>query len=63
MTLTYRGLARAEEILWLVTGAKKRAALAKLLAADPSVPAGRVAAARSTILVDRAALPDDVHAR
>jgi len=63
MTLTYRGLARAEEILWLVPGGDKRAALATHLAADPSIPAGRVAAARSTILVDRAALPDDVHAR
>jgi 6-phosphogluconolactonase len=63
MTLTFRGIARGEEVLWLVTGEDKRDALAKLLAADPSVPAGRVAAARSTILVDRAALPDEAHAR
>jgi 6-phosphogluconolactonase len=63
MTLTYRGLARAEEILWLVAGAEKKEALAKLLAGDRSIPAGRVTARRSTMLVDRAALPADVHAR
>jgi 6-phosphogluconolactonase len=63
MTLTYRGISRAGELLWLVTGTDKREALAKLLAADPSIPAGRVAAARSTILLDRAALPNDAHAR
>jgi 6-phosphogluconolactonase len=63
MTLTYRGLARAEEILWLVAGAQKREALGKLLAGDGSIPAGRVSAPRSTIVLDRAALPTDVHAR
>ena len=31
MTLTYLGLARADEILWLVTGADKKDALDKLL--------------------------------
>ena len=33
-------------MLWLVTGADKREALAKLRAGDPSIPAGRVARAR-----------------
>ena len=63
MTLTYPGLARGEEILWLVTGAEKRDAVAKLLAGDRSITASRVTASRSTILLDRSALPADVHAR
>ena len=32
----------ARQVLWLVTGAEKREPLAKLLAADRSIPAGRV---------------------
>jgi len=50
MTLTYAALAAAREILWLVTGAEKREALAKLRAGDPSVPAGRVSAERARVL-------------
>ena len=34
MTLTYPALARAEEAMWLVTGASKHDALARLLAGD-----------------------------
>lgn len=52
MTLTYPALSRAEEIVWLVSGQDKRDALARLLAGDTSIPAGRVEAARSTILAD-----------
>ena len=55
MTLTYPALARADQLLWLVTGADKRGPLAKVLAGDPSVPGGRVAAARSLVLCDTAA--------
>jgi 6-phosphogluconolactonase len=55
MTLTYPALARASQLLWLVTGADKKAPLAKLLAGDPSIPAGRVQAARSLVLADAAA--------
>ena len=55
MTLTYPALARAEQILWLVTGADKKVPLAQLLAGDESIPAGRVAAAHSLILADAAA--------
>jgi 6-phosphogluconolactonase len=57
MTLTYPALGRAEQLLWLVGGADKRDALAKLLAGDPSVPAGRVTAPRSTVMTDTAAAP------
>jgi len=55
MTLTYPALARADQILWLVTGGDKKAPLAKLLAGDRSVPAGRVEAAHSLVLADTAA--------
>jgi len=55
MTLTYPALARADEILWLISGDDKRQALAKLLASDPSIPAGRVTASHQTILADASA--------
>ncbi len=56
MTLTYPALARADQLLWLISGEDKREALAKLLARDPSIPAGRVVAGASLIMADRAAL-------
>lgn len=55
MTLTYPALARADQVLWLVTGADKRPALSQLLAGDQAIPAGRVEPARSLILADAAA--------
>jgi 6-phosphogluconolactonase len=56
MTLTYPALARADQLLWLISGQDKRDALAKLLASDPSIPAGRVVAGASLVMADRAAL-------
>jgi 6-phosphogluconolactonase len=56
MTLTYPALARADQLLWLISGDDKRDALAKLLAGDPSIPAGRVEARASLVMADRAAL-------
>jgi 6-phosphogluconolactonase len=55
MTLTYPALTRADQLLWLVTGADKREALARLLAGDETIPAGRVLATRSLVLADEAA--------
>jgi len=55
MTLTYPALARARQLLWLITGADKKAALSSLLAADTRIPAGRVEAAASLVLADQAA--------
>jgi 6-phosphogluconolactonase len=55
MTLTYPALARADQLLWLITGPDKREPLAKLLAGDKSIPAGRVLASRSLIMADQAA--------
>lgn len=56
MTLTYPALARANQLLWLVSGADKRDALAKLLDGDTSIPAGRVEAGASLIMAERAAM-------
>jgi len=55
MTLTYPAIDDARQILWLVTGAEKRDALAKLLAGDDSIPAGRVRNEAMTIVADEAA--------
>lgn len=57
MTLTYRALAEARQVLWLVTGAEKQDPLQKLIAADPSIPAGRVRNEAMTIVADSAASP------
>ncbi|HEY2312916.1 MAG TPA: 6-phosphogluconolactonase [Streptosporangiaceae bacterium] len=59
MTLTYPALTRADQLLWLVTGGDKREPLAKLLAGDESIPAGRVLATHSLVLADSAAAPPD----
>ena len=59
MTLTYPELNRARRLLWIVTGESKREPLAKLLAQDPSIPAGRVEpGGESLVLADRAAAPE-----
>jgi 6-phosphogluconolactonase len=55
MTLTYPAIDEARQILWLVTGAEKRDALAKLMAGDESIPAGRVRNEAMTIVADEAA--------
>jgi 6-phosphogluconolactonase len=56
MTLTYPELARVRSLLWIITGEEKRDALAKLLARDPSIPAGRVEpSGESLVLADPAA--------
>ena len=58
MTLTYPALAEAREIIWLVTGEEKRDPLRKLIAADPSIPAGRVRNGSMTIVADQSAAPE-----
>jgi 6-phosphogluconolactonase len=57
MTLTYPALAEARRIVWLVTGASKREPLAKLLAGDRSIPAGRVENEDMVVVADEAAAP------
>jgi 6-phosphogluconolactonase len=55
MTLTFPAITAAREVLWLVTGPTKQEALAKLLAGDPSVPAGRVENDSMVVVADQAA--------
>jgi 6-phosphogluconolactonase len=57
MTLTYPELAAARQIIWLVTGADKQDALAKLLDGDESIPAGRVENDNMIVVADEAAAP------
>jgi 6-phosphogluconolactonase len=56
MTLTFPVLNRARCVLWLVTGTEKREMLARLLAADAAIPAGRVEQRHAIALTDRAAI-------
>jgi 6-phosphogluconolactonase len=55
MTLTYPVINRARRILWLVTGSEKAGPLARLRAADASIPAGRIRQDRALVLADREA--------
>jgi 6-phosphogluconolactonase len=57
MTLTYPVLDRARRIVWIVAGSTKADALARLLAGDTSIPAGRVTAADQLVLADADAAP------
>ena len=52
MTLTYPALDRAREVLWVVTGDDKGAALARLLSGDESIPASRVRTPLQTVLTN-----------
>lgn len=57
MTMTYPTLSRTGSLLWLVTGADKRAALSGMLAGDRDLPASSVEAPRSVVVADLAACP------
>ena len=52
MTLTFPLIDRARMVLWMATGAQKAPMVTRLLAADASVPAGRVAQAAAVLLLD-----------
>jgi 6-phosphogluconolactonase len=56
MTLTYPMLNRARRVLWLATGREKREMLARLRAADASIPSGRIGQQRAIMLTDLAAV-------
>jgi 6-phosphogluconolactonase len=55
MTLTYPELEGAGRIFWLITGGSKNDPLGWLLAADGSIPAGRVESEDSIVIADEAA--------
>lgn len=55
LTLTYPMINRARTILWLVTGTAKAAALARLMAGDGTLPAGRIRRQAALVLADREA--------
>lgn len=52
MTLTYPVLNRSRNILWVVTGAEKAPMLPRLLAGDPTIPAGPIAHGNAFLLAD-----------
>lgn len=52
LTLTFPVLDRARCIVWVVTGAGKRAALARLLQGDAAIPAGRIRQDRALLISD-----------
>ena len=56
MTLTYPALTEARQILWLTLGEQARDPLAKLLAGDTSIPAGRVENEQMLLVADEAAV-------
>ena len=53
MTLTYPIINRSRRVLWLVNGGEKAGMLARLQAADVSIPAGRISRGRAVVLADR----------
>ena len=53
LTLTYPAIDAAREVMFVVTGADKAPMLARLLAGDATIPAGRVRAASIRVLADR----------
>ena len=53
MTLSYPMINRTRCVLWLATGADKRAMVSRLRSGDLSIPAGRVEPAHALLLVDR----------
>lgn len=52
MTLTYRALEDAGAIVWIVSGRSKARAVERLIAADPTIPAGQVPSARATLVTN-----------
>lgn len=52
MTLTFPALERAGSIVWIVSGADKAPMIERLLASDPTIPAGRVPHDRALLITD-----------
>ncbi len=56
VTLTYPALDAARRIVWLIEGASKAPMVRRLVAADDSIPAGRVLQDRAAVFCDEAAV-------
>ncbi len=56
LSLTRACLDRARMVVWLVSGSEKTAMLQRLIAADPSIPAGLVRPSHSVIVADQSAV-------
>jgi len=52
MPLTYPALARAATIVWIVAGTDKASMVERVLAADPTIPAGRVPQDRAILVTN-----------
>ena len=52
MTLTFPIINRARQILWLVMGEDKAAMVARMLRADPAIPAGRISQDQAVLMTD-----------
>lgn len=52
MTLTFPAFERVGSIPWIVAGADKTSMLERLLAADPTIPAGRAPQERAVLITD-----------
>lgn len=59
MTLTFPMLNRSRRILWLAIDPKKAGMLARLLAGDETIPAGRIRQDRALVLADEATAGKD----
>ena len=56
MTLTLNPINRAGSIVWIVSGAAKREAVAQLMAQDRTIPAGQVSVDQAVLIADSQAL-------
>lgn len=59
MSLTYKALNRARQIMFLVTGDGKEEALSRLMASDHGIPAGRIDNPNMTLVTDIAGAATD----
>ncbi len=56
MTFTYPTINAARHIVWLIESAAKAPMVRRLVAADDSIPAGRVLQDRAAVFCDEAAV-------
>ena len=52
MTLTFPAFERVGSIIWIVAGAEKTSMVERLIAADPTIPAGRIPQKRAVLVTN-----------